>query len=117
MAYINVSEYYQIFGKCSFEYDDDFNEYAELSSNIINSLTGYKIRNFDKLDEFTQNQVKLATASQIGEIYGNGGVTKDSSSFTLGKFSYGGDTGIDKVAISPMVYFYLEPTGLLYRGI
>ncbi|HNX64904.1 MAG TPA: hypothetical protein PKI60_06965 [Oscillospiraceae bacterium] len=91
----------------------------ERASDIVNMVTGYKIGDVAGISSaFIAGQIQKATAAQVEYIDQNGGTTSGGlSSAALGKFSYSGGNTEDKALICPLVYSYLEPTGLLYRGI
>ncbi|GGE47673.1 hypothetical protein GCM10011391_28060 [Pullulanibacillus camelliae] len=102
-------------------------KYIERASDIIDQVTNYILQGmeFDRFAEFIQTQVKKACASQV-EFYvindGDSGLNagEDYSNFRIGSFDYSkGGASKNKQAdrVSPAVWTYLEPTGLLYRGI
>lgn len=114
--------------------DDEFKQLVARSMEVINALTSHKIPlggGIDAQIPFVQDQVKLATCSQIEHYIINGGFENVTSNdgeptnVTLGKFTYGiggtgrrsSDSNEDESQISRMVQSHLAPTGLLYRGV
>ena len=110
----------------------ELEKYIKRASDLIDQVTGYKLAqtSFEDLPEFIQNQVKKAVAAQV-EFYvmqgGDEAVNAGSADFGqvgIGGFSYTtgnqqGQTTESKDAqrVSPAALAYLEPTGLLYRGL
>lgn len=95
----------------------DFDRLATQAQAVIDGLTGYRIRDLAELSPFDQSQIMLATCAQVERIDQTGGVTLQSGSVTIGKFSQSNSATADRLSIAPMVYQYLAPTGLLYRGV
>ncbi len=95
----------------------DFDRLELQASQIVNAITGYKIKDIDSYSDFIKEQIKQAVCYQIDYISENGGVTTSEGSVAIGKFSYNNSQNSNtEVLVSPMVYMCLEPTGLLYRG-
>lgn len=127
MAYIDKQYYDDEFQGESIEDDAEFNRVAKRASEIIDQLTMYKlaINGLESLTDFQQEQVKKATAAQVEFYQLKGGYAEvesgeDFSNFSIGSFTYSkGGASDNKQAdrISPSTMTYLEPTGLLYRGI
>lgn len=122
LVYIDYDFYSEYYGETlpSEETDRIF----KIASEIIDILTGYKIRRmgFDKLDSFTKEQVKLAAAAEADYYRKNGDFTDNDGSeavqMTLGKFSYMNSSGTGKknnFPVSPVALSCLETTGLLCR--
>ena len=102
--------------------NDNLATLIERASDIIQSSTMYRIRQLEEFPPFIQEQIMKATAAQVEFIDGNGGLAglneKGGQSTSLGKFSIT-SSAIENAAngISPRSIAYLEPTGLLYRGL
>lgn len=106
--------------------EDAFPRLAQRASEVIDSVTQYRIRDIDKLPPFFQKQVKNATAAQVEFYQVNGGyealIEQDFSNVRIGNFNYGGNgsgggSSISADDCSKKVFDFLEPTGLLYRGV
>lgn len=111
MAYID-KDYYDNVYKGEPVDEADFPSLSERASRDINELTGFKILDFDKLTEYQQKHIKLATASQL-EFLDQNGIFTDGTYTSLGKYTSQGR----KEKYSGNVRDYLSPTGLLYRGL
>jgi hypothetical protein len=104
---------------------DDFTEYEQRASEIIDGLTQYRVAQSDSgladFDAFTQAQFKKAVCAQIEYIDANGGselFTGDNmASASLGKFNYSSGSSGGTNLYAPMAKIFLYPTGLLYRGL
>ena len=108
----------------------ELEKYIKRASDLIDQVTGYKIKDFDSLPPFVQEQVKKATAAQVefyvihgGDEDVNAGNT-DFARVAIGSFSYSvgseretSTSNRDEQRVSPATLAYLEPTGLLYRGL
>lgn len=103
----------------------DFPRYLLRAEETIDSITRFVIKRngFDTFDNFTQEQVKIATAAQV-ELYAIKGleVATDGelpASFTVGKVSVtsGKAGGGRSNVVAPKVRAALEQTGLLGRGV
>ena len=108
-------EFYQDVYKGT-ECNQDFEQIELQASQIVNAITSYKIQNIDSYSDFIKTQIKLAICYQMDFINENGGVSSSGGSVAIGKFSYNTTATDNQIAVSPMVYMLLEPTGLLYRG-
>ena len=128
MAYITLEYYTDIYRGA--DAGDDLEKYIERASDLIDQLTGYKIMDFENLPQFIKDQVMKATAAQVEYYVTQGGdedVNAGNTDFArvaIGSFSYsvGGERGTstsnrDEQRVSPAALAYLEPTGLLYRGL
>ena len=128
VAYIDA-EYYNNTYK-GVDAGDDLDRYIERASDLVDQVTGYKIRDFEALPPFIQEQVKKATAAQVEFYVLNGGpegVDGNDGGFNqvaIGSFEYqtarmGQQTpaGKQEHRVAPAALAYLEPTGLLYRGV
>lgn len=135
MAFITRAEYDELYPGNTIS-EEDFPALAEIASSMVDELALFRISccGLDKFPEAIQDKIKAAVAAQISTIYEQGGLEAvegwgaDSSfnSATIGKFAYSGGNGtssggktdtLRSIPISPLVYSYLLPTGLLYRGI
>lgn len=127
MAYIDFSFFLAIYGEETSVDQEVFSTLEKLASDIIDSITTYKIPQLgglQALPEFVQTLVKKAVAAQVNYIGLQGtemlatGTTNQG--FTVGKVSIPGssdDKADTKNLISPMVHMYLEQTGLLARSV
>src|SRR5690606_37546886 len=128
VAYIDADYYTNVYKGA--DAGDDLDRYIERASDLVDQVTGYKIKDFDSLPQFTQEQVKKATAAQVefyvmqgGDEDVNAGNT-DFARVAIGSFSYsvGSERGTRssnraELRLSPAALVYLESTGLLYRGL
>ncbi len=117
MAYIDYEFYTDTYKGESVD-EADFPALAERASRNINELTGFKIEDFEKLNEKQQFYVKLATASQL-EHLDNSESLDGLASATLGKFSFSSVTTSSSTSqkYSATARDYLAYSGLLYRGL
>lgn len=107
--------------------DSELNEIIERASDVIDSLTMYKIVNAGGLNNFpafTQTLVKKAVCAQVMYMFNNGYKGDATvSNVSIGSFSYTSGTAenqsdkVNKLDLAPYVRGYLLPTGLLYRGV
>src|SRR5690554_4264947 len=128
VAYIDADYYTNVYKGA--DAGDDLDRYIERASDLVDQVTGYKIKDFDSLPQFIQDQVKKATAAQV-EFYvmqgGDEDVNAGNTDFArvqIGSFGYstGSERGMITESkaerrVSPATLAYLEPTGLLYRGL
>ena len=128
MAYIDA-EYYNNTYK-GVDAGDDLDRYIERASDLVDQVTGYKIRDFEALPPFIQEQVKKATAAQVEFYVLNGGpegvdgndgslnqVAIGSFEYQTGRMGQQTPAGKQEHRVAPAALAYLEPTGLLYRGV
>jgi hypothetical protein len=97
----------------------DFSKFEARAEVIIDELTSYRISDLSSESEDTQTRFKSAICAQIEYISENGiGLFTDdrSQSVGLGKFNYSKSSDEPEL-VAPLVYKYLNPTGLLYRGL
>ena len=127
MPYIDADYYINEFEGVEID-ETEIDRYIKRASDVIDQVTGYKIKDFDSLPTFVQDQVKKATAAQVEFFALEGGPevatsNDDVQSATIGSFSYtkgqaGGSVGGGQTnKVSSSVIDYLKPTGLLYTGI
>lgn len=99
-----------------------FDRLSSRASDLVDMVTNYVLHGvaFENFAQFTQDNVKKATAAQVeymasmgGELTVHGG---SPSSVSIGNFDYQ-ESGEGQQVISPIVINYLRPTGLLYRGV
>lgn len=130
MPYIDASYYLDDFKGEPAATPDELDKLIARASDLIDQVTGYHIKDFDKLPIFVQDLVKKATAYQVEFYILNGGAAavdsgeaSDLTSVTVGAFSYsgGGQSSSGSASnagrVSPSALECLVPTGLLYRGI
>lgn len=129
MAYI-TPEYYIDEYKGA-DAGDELERYIQRASDMIDQVTNYALAGveFERLAQFIQDQVKKATAAQVEFYVVQGGPeeadagTHDAGQVRVGSFSYGGRgsgggaSSAGTSRISPTALGFLEPTGLLYRGL
>lgn len=128
MAYI-TPEYYTDEYKGA-DAGEDLGRYIQRASDMIDQVTNYSLAGveFERLAQFIQDQVKKATAAQVEFYVVQGGPetvdagTHDAGQVRVGSFSYGGSSRgtsgrREPVRVSPTALGFLEPTGLLYRGL
>ena len=129
MAYITYQQYTDIYGDSSIS-EDNFSVYAGLASDLIDSITQYKIEKaggLNALPSFIQELVKKATAAQVLYFTQIGFETaltgQAGQSFTVGKVSVSGgslanaNAKAGELMISPLAVAMLEQTPLMYRGV
>lgn len=128
VAYIDAEYYNNVYK--GLDVGEDFERYAERASDLIDQVTGYKIADLAALHPRIQELVKKATAAQVEFYVLNGGpegVDGNDGGFNqvaIGSFQYqtarmGQQTpaGKQEHRVAPAALAYLEPTGLLYRGV
>lgn len=105
-----------------------FTELVEIASRIIDYKTMNKAMNFENYSDFIQDRIKKATASQIKKLVKDGGTNAVDKtnvvSESIGNYNYTKASKseqkvetINGIEVSPMVDFYLLPTGLLNRSL
>lgn len=105
-----------------------FEELVEIASRIIDYKTMNKAMNFENYSDFIQDRIKKATASQIKKLVKDGGTNAVDKtnvvSESIGSYNYTKASKseqkvetINGIEVSPMVDFYLFPTGLLNRSL
>lgn len=121
MAYIDKTYYDETYKGVPIDNADTFSRLSERASDMIDQITGYKIKDINDLTAFQQSQVKKATAAQTEFLAISGSesaVHGDSfQSVGIGSFNYSKNTGESEKRISPSVVGYLKQTGLLYSGV
>lgn len=129
MAYITYQQYLDIYGTCPIS-EKEFPVYAGLASDLIDSITQYKIvkgGGISALPDFIQLIIQKATAAQVLYYIQLGLETvltgQVGQSFTVGKVSVSGGalsataTKPGAVMISPLTLALLEQTPFMYRGV
>ena len=130
MAYITYQQYIDLYGS-SLIGEDDFPVYAQTASDLIDSITRYKIvqgGGITSLPALTQQLVQKATAAQILYFAQNGLETvlvgESGTGFTVGKVHVDGTSRSAKRGniaaqsmISPLAVTLLEQTGLMGRDV
>lgn len=126
MAYITYEQYQAMYGTPSVS-GPEFQMYATAASDIIDSITQYRIveGGLSALPALVQTLVQKAAAAQVLYLTQNGleavvsGQT--GQGFTVGKVSVdGGNTGgltAAQLTVCPMAKAYLEQTGLMERSV
>ena len=131
MPYIDQSYYEQLYGPTAMT-DEEFSVMAARASDIIDSITQYRIvqcGGISALPPLLQELVKKATAAQALYSTQNGLETvltgESGQGFTVGKVhvdgqkatgSAGGNTAAQSM-VSPLALTLLEQTGLMRRGV
>ena len=124
MPYITM-EYYKSEYVGAEVTESELPRFIQRASDVIDQVTNYAIKDFEKLHPFVQKQVMKATAAQVEFFQLNGGtdisITGDNATgVQIGKFSYGGGSrssgGVDPTIADNLVDILL-PTGLLYSGL
>ena len=129
MAYITYQQYLDIYGTCPIS-EKEFPVYAGLSSDLIDSITQYKIvkgGGISALPDFIQLIIQKATAAQVLYYIQLGLETvltgQVGQSFTVGKVSVSGGalsapaTKPGAGMVSPLALALLEQTPFMYRGV
>ena len=118
MAYITLEEYAELYGQPTIS-EADFPVYASQASDLIDSITQYRIIQAGGLNVFpplVQQLVAKATAAQV--LSGQTG-----AGYTVGKVhidgagASGGAQTAAQMMISPLAVTFLEQTGLMERRI
>lgn len=105
-----------------------FEELVEIASRIIDYKTMNKAMNFENYSDFIKDRIMKATASQIKKLVKDGGTNAVDKtnvvSESIGSYNYTKASKseqkvetINGIEVSPMVDFYLFPTGLLNRSL
>ena len=130
MAYITYQQYVEIYGVPPIS-EEDFQVYAGIASDLIDSITRYRIvrgGGISALSPFLQDAVQKATAAQVFYMAENGMESvitgQTGQGFTVGKVrvdgasngSRSGNTEAQRM-IGPMVLAMLEQTGLMGREV
>ena len=129
MAYITYDQYVDIYGEPPVD-EADFPVYAGLASDLIDSITQYRIEQgggFSALPDWLQSMVQKATAAQVlyfTQLRLETVLTgQTGQSFTVGKVSVSGGglasgslTGA-QLMISPLAKALLEQTPLMERSV
>lgn len=130
MAYITYEQYISIYGTSPIS-EDDFPVYAGLASDLLDSITQYRIvkgGGISALPPWMQELVQKAAAAQVLYFSQIGLETvltgQTGQSFTVGKVSVSGG-GLSAAAnstpatlmISPLAVSLLEQTLLMERGV
>lgn len=127
MAYITYEQYTQLYGTPPIT-EVEFPMYATTASDIIDSITQYRIERaggISALPAGLQTLVQKATAAQVLYLTQNGLETvvsgQTGQGFTVGKVSVdGGNSGgltAAQLTVCPMAKMYLEQTGLMERSV
>ena len=121
MPYIDATYYNDEYEGVAVD-EQEINRYIKRASDVIDQVTNYKIKDFEILPSWIQEQVKKATAAQVEFFALEGGPevvtgSNDMQSVNIGSFSYQQGSGDSSTSVSPAVFDYLRTTGLLYRGI
>src|SRR5690625_5089640 len=121
MPYVDKEYYDNDYLGSPIEDVTEFERTAKRSSEVIDELTHYRIKNLDSMPTFIQTQVKKAVCDQIEHYVLSGGYEsmKESTSLgnvIIGSFSYS-NSSQDTREESEKAIDYLKPTGLLYAGV
>lgn len=127
MAYITYDQYTQLYGTPPIT-EAEFPLYATTASDIIDSITQYRIEKaggISALPAGLQTLVQKAAAAQVLYLTQNGLETvvsgQTGQGFTVGKVSVdGGNSGgltAAQLTVCPMAKMYLEQTGLMERSV
>ena len=127
MAYITYEQYTQLYGTPPIT-EAEFPMYATTASDIIDSITQYRIERaggISALPAWLQTLVQKAVAAQVLYLTQNGIETvvsgQTGQGFTVGKVSVdGGNSGsltAAQLTVCPMAKMYLEQTGLMERSV
>lgn len=129
MAYITYADYTALYGTPPIN-EQDFPMYAQQASDLIDSMTQYRIAQcggISALPPWIQELVQKATAAQVLYFTQIGLETvltgQAGQSFTVGKVSVSGGalssttTKPGALMVSPFALSLLEQTGLMFRGV
>ena len=130
MAYITIEEYVELYCQPAIS-EADFPVYASQASDLIDSITQYRIIQAGGLNVFpplVQQLVAKATAAQVLYFIQNGGIEtvlsgQTGAGYTVGKVhidgagASGGTQTAAQMMISPLAVTLLEQTGLMERRI
>lgn len=127
MAYITYEQYTQLYGTPPIT-EAEFPMYATTASDIIDSITQYRIERaggISALPAGLQTLVQKAAAAQVLYLTQNGLETvvsgQTGQGFTVGKVSVdGGNSGgltAAQLTVCPMAKMHLEQTGLMERSV
>lgn len=125
MAYITYQQYLDLYGTCPIT-EENFPVYAGLASDVIDSITQYRIvkGGLSALSSLVQTLVQKATAAQVLYFTQIGLETalagQAGQSFTVGKVSVSGgglsaNTKSGALLVSPFAVALLEQTELMER--
>ena len=129
MAYITYQQYLDLYGTCPIS-EEEFPVYAGLASDMIDSITRYRIvkgGGISALPSILQTLVQKAAAAQVLYFTQIGLETvltgQAGQSFTVGKVSVSGGalssttTKPGALMVSPVALSLLEQTSLMERGV
>lgn len=127
MAYITADQYAALYGPPPLD-NTTFAVYANTASDIIDSVTEYRIGRaggISALPSLVQTLVQKATAAQVLYFVQNGMEAvlsgQTGQGYTVGKVHVdGGNTGgmtAAQLTVCPMAKMYLEQTGLMERRV
>lgn len=129
MAYITYQQYLDLYGLCPIT-EEEFPVYAGLASDLIDSMTQYRIERgggFSALPDWVQTLVQKAAGAQVLYFTQIGLETvlsgQTGQSFTVGKVSVSGGALSNTAAkpgallVSPFALAMLEQTPLMERGV
>lgn len=127
MAYITYEQYTALYGTPPIT-EAEFPMYATTASDIIDSITQYRIGRaggISALPAGLQTLVQKAAAAQVLYLTQNGLETvvsgQTGQGFTVGKVSVdGGNSGgltAAQLTVCPVAKMYLEQTGLMERSV
>lgn len=129
MAYITYQQYLDLYGLCPIT-EEEFPVYAGLASDLIDSMTQYRIEQgggFSALPDWVQTLVQKAAGAQVLYFTQIGLETvlsgQTGQSFTVGKVSVSGGALSNTAAkpgallVSPFALAMLEQTPLMERGV
>ena len=125
MGYITEDYYRQVY--CGNDVDG-IDVLIERASDIIDNVTMMRIggeEGLARLSPVIAERVRRATAAEVEFLGAVGGTVEVETAakcggFSIGKFSVNGgssSSGGAADSLSPTALNYLEPTGLLYRGL
>lgn len=127
MSYITSVYYNNEYEGVSIGDSNELTRLIKRSSEIIDLLTGYKVKKskngIEDFHHFVQDQIKLATSIMTEHYILNGGYeavesSNNLSNVSVGSFSYtlNASNG-KKVDVPEKAIIVLSSTGLLYAGI
>ena len=127
MAYITYEQYTALYGTPPIT-EAEFPLYATTASDIIDSITEYRVEKAGGISVFPawlQTLIQKAVAAQVLYLTQNGLETvvsgQTGQGFTVGKVSIDGASADGMTAVQltvcPMAKVYLEQTGLMGRSV
>lgn len=118
MSYANVEFYKNTYCGNSIP-DDCIQKELDKASDAVDIVTRMRIKRLggiNALSEFNQRQIQMAVCCQADYLYSKSSLS-DVSSYSIGDVSVSVDAASSSKTYDSQCLFYLNSTGLTYRGL